>query len=176
MKYETPKCKYMVFLDIDGVFTSTRVQYASANPKEIWSKFDPIAIEFMNKINDKYDGVYFSLVSTWKNYLDEKDSMISHWVLSSFRNAGFRGEFWTPWKTNPHNLNKFPNRAHEMVDYMKTYTPDLKDFIVFDDNNYGWDTVLGKKRWIKTDPANGLLFKHMNFAMSIMGTWDPKHG
>lgn len=171
-------CKYLVFLDVDGVFTSFRVQTASANPHEMWSKFDPIAIEFMNSIHDRVDGVYFALVSTWKEYIRADDAHASHWVLSAFRNAGFRGEFFRPWKTNPENDTKFygpgKNRAHEMLDFMKTYTPDLKDFCVFDDNDYQWNNILGKKRWIRTDPHNGLLFKHMEHAKALTGGWDKK--
>ena len=171
---QKPVCKYMVFLDIDGVFTSTRVQYASGNPTDMWNVFDPVAVGFMNKIHDKYDGVYFALVSTWKQHLRNDDPMIEHWVTSSFRNAGFRGEFWSPWKTNPDNSTEFKTRAYEAADYMKNYTPDLKDFIVFDDNDYNWEHAFGKKRWVRTDPENGMCFRHMKDAMSLMGTWDEK--
>ncbi len=173
-RFRKMTCKYIVFLDIDGVFTSTRAQYASANQYDLWNIFDPVAISFMNKIHDRVDGVYFALVSTWKNYLRTDDHMIEHWMTSSFRNAGFRGEFWSPWKTNPDNFTKFKTRAYEAKDYMETFTPDLKDFIVFDDNDYNWEQVFGKKRWIRTDAENGMLMKHMKDAMSIIGHWDEK--
>lgn len=175
-KYEKPKAKYIVFLDIDGVLTSQRAQYASANPTDMWNVFDSVAVSFLNKIHDKFEDVYFVLVSTWKNYLRTDDQMIFHWMQSSFRNAGFRGEFWEPWKTNPDNLTKYPSRAHEMKDYMEMYTPDLVDYIVIDDNDYGFEEVLRKKRHIKTDPINGMLLRHMHDAMSLMGTWKEKHG
>jgi hypothetical protein len=170
-----PAIKYLVFLDIDGVFTSSRIQYASANPLDVWNKFDPTAIEFMNKIHDKVDSVYFVLISTWKDHLKTDDAIICHWVTSSFRNAGFRGEFYEPWKTNPDNIYRSKEtRAHEIKAYLETYASAAKDYIIFDDNDYEFDKVLGKKRWIRTDPENGLLFKHMKNAMSIIGTWEPK--
>ena len=165
--------KYLVFLDIDGVFTSTRVQYASANSTDMWNKFDPTAVEFMNKIHDRVDGVYIMLISTWKDHLDTDGVMIEHWVTSSFRNAGFRGEFNNPWKTNPDNIyTSKETRAHEIRDYLEGR--DIKDYIIFDDNDYDFDTILGKRRHIKTDSENGLLFKHMKNAMSIIGEWESK--
>ena len=46
--------KYLVFLDIDGVFTSSRVHYAHNAVYKMWHRFDPVAVDFMNKIHDKY--------------------------------------------------------------------------------------------------------------------------
>ena len=46
--------KYLVFLDIDGVFTSSRVHYAHNASYDMWHRFDPVAIDFMNKIHDRY--------------------------------------------------------------------------------------------------------------------------
>lgn len=158
----------LVFLDIDGVFTSTR-QHIASNKDELWSKFDPVAIEFMNSLHDQYD-LKFVLISTWKNGLDANDPMISHWILSAFRNAGFRGEFPEAYRTDPNNLRKFRNRAYEIVDYLKNYAPWAKDCIIFDDNDYDFDNVLGRKRFIKTDSNNGLLYKHMLNAKSLLGS------
>jgi hypothetical protein len=167
--------KYLVFLDIDGVFTSARVQYASANPRDLWNKFDPTAIEFMNKIHDRVDGVYFMLISTWKDHLITSDVMLEHWIISSFRNAGFRGTFNRPWKTNPdNNYVNGRTRAHEIRDYLDGRA--IKDYIIFDDTDYEFDRILGIRRHIKTDSENGLLMRHMKDAMSIMGTWEPKNG
>ena len=168
------KAKYIVFLDIDGVFTSFRAQYSSGNPSDMWNYFDPVAINFMNKIHDKFDSVYFVLISTWKNGLSTNEPMIEHWIVSAFRNAGFRGEFYSPWKTNPDNFDKFINRAFEIKYYIENFTPDLIDYIIFDDDDYGFERVLGKKRFIKTSGEDGLLSKHMKNAMSIMGMWKEK--
>lgn len=171
------KLKYLVFLDIDGVFTSSRVHYAQNTDYTIWNKFDPIAIEFMNKIHDRYP-VEFVLISTWKNYLKEDDQQTSHWIQAAFANSGFRGNFASPWKTNPNNLwaNKPTgyNRSHEIKEYLEEYATDVVDYVIFDDNDYGFEKVLGKKRLIRTDPENGLLWKHMQRAQSIVGQWHEK--
>lgn len=169
--------KYLVFLDIDGVFTSSRVHYAHNATYDMWHRFDPVAVDFMNKIHDRYD-VEFVLMSTWKNYLKHDDHNIEHWIRSAFANSGFRGNFANPWKTDPNeswvNKPSHYDRAQEVKEYLEEYGSDVKDFIMFDDNDYGFETILGIKRLIRTDPENGLLFKHMKKAQSIMGQWHEK--
>lgn len=166
--------KYLVFLDIDGVFTSDRVQKTYGGLYPLWCKFDPVAVEFMNTIHDNYP-VHFVLMSTWKNHLPEADSNIKHWVVSAFSNSGFRGTLANPWKTNPENkpYTSFA-RADEVKDYLVEYGKEVEDYILFDDNAYTFDSVLRKKRLVRTDPENGLLSKHMTKAKSIVGQWDKK--
>ena len=168
--------KYLVLLDIDGVFTSSRVNTAHNASYDMWHRFDPVAIDFMNKIHDTYP-VEFVIMSTWKNYIDAKSYMMEHWVRSAFGNSGFRGQFAKPWKTDPDELwivRKGFVRGSEVREYLDTYATDVLDFILFDDNSYNFDRALGKKRLIRTDPDNGLLYKHMQKAQSIMGQWDKK--
>lgn len=168
---------YLVFLDIDGVFTSSRVQCAHNATNIMWHRFDPVAIDFMNKIHDNY-AVEFVLMSTWKNYLDVNNTMIEHWVTSAFGNSGFRGTLAQPWKTDPDNTiwqRKGANdRAHEVKEYLERYGTDVEDYILFDDNRYKFKEVLGKNRLVQTDPDNGLLHKHMLHAQSILGQWNKK--
>lgn len=166
--------KYIVFLDIDGVFTSTRVQLSSYNTSEMWNTFDPVAINFMNRIHDKVDGVSFVLISTWKEGMANDDSVGFHWILSSFRNAGFRGNFPDKWRTNPEDARHFKNRAFEIKSYLTDYAEGHKDYIIFDDTDYDFDKVLGKKRLIRTDSHDGLQTKHIKNALSMIGGWDPK--
>jgi hypothetical protein len=168
--------KYLVFLDIDGVFTSSRVHYAHAASYEMWHRFDPVAVDFMNKIHDRY-AVEFVLMSTWKNYIDATSNQVEHWVRAAFGNSGFRGQLATPWKTDPKETwinHPGLRRGDEVRNYLQEYATDVKDFILFDDNAYNFDTALGKKRLVRTDPENGLLYKHMTKAQSIMGQWHEK--
>jgi len=165
--------RYLVFLDIDGVFTSSRVHYAHDAAYKMWHRFDPVAVDFMNRIHDRYP-VEFVLMSTWKNYLDASDTNIQHWIFSAFGNSGFRGRFADPWKTDPKESwvnNPGMDRGDEVRMYLDDYGADVKDFILFDDNAYNFDTALGKRRLVRTDPENGLLYKHMKNAQSIMGQW-----
>lgn len=171
--------KYAVFLDIDGVFCSHRVQMGhSCTNHPMWDKFDPVAIDFMNKIDELYN-VDFVLMSTWKNHIKHDDPMYFHWINSSFRNVGFRGKFpWPNWKTNPLNdldkYNHLNGRAKEVSDYLKEFGP-YEDYLLFDDTDYDFNRSLGKKRWIRCSPEDGLLTKQMKHAMSLMGPWEKKN-
>lgn len=166
--------KYLVFLDIDGVFTSLRAQLSSLNCGEMWSTFDPVAINFMNWIHDRYP-VEFVLISTWKQGLGNPESpaIAGHWVLSAFRNAGFDGTFhYRMWTDDYRSVGK--TRAHEIQEFLQLYGKDVDDFIIFDDNDYEFKQILGKKRLIRTDAHDGMLSKHMLDARSMMGTWVTK--
>jgi hypothetical protein len=166
--------KYLVFLDIDGVFTSSRVHFAHAAAYEMWHRFDPVAVDFMNKIHDRYP-VEFVIMSTWKDNLRSDDNNVKHWVHAAFGNSGFRGQLATPWKTDPDNViwqRKGANdRAYEVKEYLELYATDIKDYILFDDNRYQFKEVLGVNRLVHTDHENGLLYKHMLNAHSLMGQW-----
>lgn len=169
------KRKYLAFLDVDGVFASTRVHYSWDNEYDKWSKFDPVAVDFCNKMWDRY-AVEFVLMTTWKDGFDYTHKMTAHWVMTAFKNAGFRGKFADPWKTNPMNNAELEvkDRAYEVKDYLDNYADDVVDYILFDDTRYKFKEVLGKGRWVHTDSENGLLYKHMVHAQSLMGQWDKR--
>jgi len=167
--------KYLIFLDIDGVLTSERVHMTSNIDYPMWTKFDPIAIDFFNWIHDTYP-VEFVIMSTWKNHLRADDTNIEHWIRATFVNSGFRGNIATPWKTDPDNLGVMLkwDRDNEVKDYLELYGEDVDDFILFDDNRYRFKEILGKSRLIQTSHTDGLLYKHMLIAKSIMGTWEKR--
>lgn len=169
--------KYFIFLDIDGVFATSR-NHISNDINEIWSRFDEIAIRFMNVLDSKYP-VEFVLMSTWKNGLELKNTTEFHWVNATFRNAGFRGRFAYPdWKTD---FPEFPEgegfkrheRAYEVKHYLEQHPCD--DFLLFDDTSYRFNEVLGKKRHVRTSPEDGMLSKHMLHALSLTGSWEKKN-
>lgn len=163
--------KYLVFVDIDGVLTSARAQMSHNASYMIWSKFDPIAIDFFNRIHDTFVGVEFIIMSTWRHidgFQDREAGHAPHWVQSAFANAGFRGTISLNWKTGETSRTGPQRRAYEVKEYLADNPCD--DYILFDDD-WDFNNVLGKKRHIKTDSQNGLLFKHMEKAWSICGMW-----
>lgn len=173
---EVNKKAYLVFLDIDGVFTSQRVHTAhNSESAVLWQKFDPVAVDFMNYIHDTYN-VEFVIMSTWKDHLPN-NTTIRHWVRAAFSNSGFRGKIAHDWKTDPENeaFMKNDDRAIEVKNYLAE-RDWVADFILFDDNAYRFDDILGIKRLVRTDEVNGMLHKHMLHAKSIMGQWERKNG
>ena len=170
--------KYLVFVDIDGVLTSNRAEFSDGLEGHLWDKFDPVAIDFFNRIHDTFDEVEFVLISTWRDHLDTGNVMIAHWISAAFRSSGFRGNLRYPnWKVNPTNDMDLwkKQRAHEIKDYLEKYAEGCKDFIIFDDSDYNFNRVLDIKRHVKTHPDDGILFKHMLNAWSVMGLWDKKY-
>lgn len=165
--------RYIGFLDIDGVLTSKRAHIAyTVNEGELWNHFDPIALAFLNQLNDAYN-IDWVLMSTWVLGLDKSNSTVYHWIQTTFRNAGFNGKFpWPNWKTQ--DPGRLENRAHMVKKYLDAEHFTYDDFIIFDDTNYDFNTVLGKKRFIHTDPSEGMLSKHMLNALSLTGTWEKR--
>ena len=84
--------KYLVFVDFDGVLTTTRQSLAQHNAGyEYMSVFDPIAIEFFNRIHHTYADVSFVWSTSWRNHVPPNAGSIEHIVYSMWYNAGFRG-------------------------------------------------------------------------------------
>lgn len=166
--------KYLVFVDFDGVLTSGRCHFVQPTESYgFWTRFDPIAMDFFNKIHFTFDDVSFVWTTSWRNNVDQ-NLLTEHLVYSSWYNAGFRGHLGNPWRVNDeNNADLYGHRAVEIQNYLDK-SPTTKDFVILDDTDYNFDKVLGKKRFVKTHPQDGLLHKHMLDTWSKMGTWDRK--
>ena len=166
--------RYIVFVDFDGVLTSQRVHMAQPNDSyPLWSTFDPIAIEWFNKIDRTYHDVSFVWTTTWRNNLIDSGH-IRHIVYSMWYNAGFRGNLGDPWRVNPDNSLPTDLRAEEIADYLTNWAPECEDYLILDDSNYNFNKILPKKRFVQTSPTDGILSKHMLDALSIMGKWEKR--
>lgn len=166
--------KYLIFVDFDGVLTSSRVHFS--HPKDaypLWATFDPVVMEFFNKIHNTYEDVGFVWTTTWRNYLKDRGHL-EHILYSMWYNAGFRGNFASPWRVNPDDILSHHKRAEEIKDYLENYGSGVEDYIIIDDSDYGFNNVLDKKRFVKTSCDDGMLFKHMRNAWSMMGNWEKK--
>lgn len=133
----------------------------------MWARFDPIAVEFLNRLHDRHP-VHFVLITTWKLGIDLGDETARLWIDSAFVNAGFRGELANEWKTKD-DLQ----RATGVQEYLSRY--EYKDFLIIDDTNYRFNEILGKKRFVQTHSEDGLLWKHMKDILSITGQWLQHH-
>lgn len=130
--------KYLVLLDIDGVFTSNRVHVAHNAVDSMWQRLDIVVVDFMNYIHDTYNAE-FVIMSTWARGCDVKNPMIEHWVRACFASAGFRGQFARPWKTDPDNIvltKGLHDRAYAVKDYLDNFGHDVDDFILFDEAQF----------------------------------------
>ena len=163
--------KYMVFVDFDGVLTSNRVHFSHHDPKyPMWATFDPVVVEFFNRVDRTFDDVSFVWTTTWRNRVIP-GLHTEHWAYSMWYNAGFRGQFAKQWRVNHEDDNRLHQfRAHEIKEYLEKWMP--LDFVIIDDSDYGFNDTLGVKRFVKTSSDDGMLFKHMRDIWSMMGNWD----
>jgi len=173
--------KYLVFVDFDGVLTSSRVHLSQDtdpyNHYPMWSTFDPVVVEFFNKLHHKYEGVRFVWTTSWRNNVP-KDISVEHLAYSMWYNAGFRGMFGDPWTVNPDDQRdgymNHTSRAEEIKHYLENYAQGCKDFVIIDDNDYNFNKVLGIKRFVRTNPDDGMLLKHMKNILALTGNWDKR--
>lgn len=170
--------KYLVFVDFDGVLTTSRVHFAQYTYKEkypMWAKFDPVVVDFFNKIHLTFEDVSFVWTTTWRNGMtDYKTPMAGHWAQAMWDNAGFLGKFGSPWRVNPDEHIPLNQRAREIKHYLETYGEETKDYIIFDDTDYGFNRELDKRRFVQTHPSEGMRYKDMKDAWAITGMWDKK--
>lgn len=163
--------KYAVFLDFDGVLTTARTGFADAkcNGYTMWSRFDPVAIDFLNKIHLTFEDVKFVWITSWRPATIDPSNMDLHFAYTMFRNAGFLGEFADQWRVNPENTISRIDRALEIKDWIDKNP--IIDYLIFDDCDYKFNEILGKKRLIRTDPNDGITYKNMQYAWNICGQW-----
>lgn len=173
----------LVFMDFDGVLASARVHIAQDYGKTaypMWSKFDPVTVDFFNRLHYNFY-VKFVWNTTWMfGMTGEKSIHTEHWAEAMFRNAGFQGIINDPWRVDPKDERKYSgisedyvkiySRAYQTRDYLQEFEPEAwnsKRFICVDDNDYGYNGVLGVKRFVKTDSNNGMLLKHYDHMWSL---------
>lgn len=161
-------CKHVIFLDVDGVLASSRVHFGHGSSEDlIWSKFDPVALDFLNWIwSETRAEVVFT--SAWKEDVDTAAARM--WVIAAMRNGGFFGRFHNDWKTD-YDYSGPDGRPGSVKKWLGEH-PEVVDYIIFDDSSYRFNEVLGRKRFVRTDPEDGMLSKHMKRAEQLISNWE----
>lgn len=140
--------KPVIFLDIDGVFTSSRIQRAYGD-RGLWSRFDPVAVEFFNRISKD---VIFVISSTWRKDYNTRDEF-QEFV---FDHNGFDGILHDDWRTTTDYLGIGKKRGDEVDEWLSRH-PEITKFICVDDGS----DFLSHQKLVKTDAVNGLMFEEM---------------
>lgn len=188
---------YLVFLDIDGVLTSHRVHASHGGSSNMWSRFDPVAVDLLNRLHDFFD-VEFVISSAWQEGVSIKDPQNFLWVEAAFRSAGFRGKFPYPsWKVDPEGevarkgygeeytftvmgqerKTKRKDRPQKIQHYVEQHTSEnFLDYLILDDSDFGFEEILGPGKFVKTDPENGILWAHIQDIFAKTSHWNLKNG
>lgn len=154
----------IVFLDIDGVFTSERVHRTIFNKDNygVWSKFDPIAIDYLNNLYHDND-IDFVICSSWRNSFDTKE--IKHMLYS----AGFQGAILASTQKDFRTINK----QKSIQNFVEEHKP--KNWLVIDDECLSWgEPFIQKKNAVRTCTFNGFDCFAMEECTQIVNSWKCK--
>lgn len=126
----------VIFLDVDGVLTSARV--------DGFQTFDKYAVEFVNFICQKAP-CKVVISSTWRSMGGGEEFF-----------KGFFGEnLHEDWSTT---FKRMGERGKEIQEWLDRH-PETENYLILDDDSDMLDSQ--KENFIKTDTYNGLLFEHM---------------
>lgn len=152
----------IIFLDIDGVFTSERVHRTIQNKSHygVWAKFDPIAIDYFNNLYFNHN-ISFVICSSWRNTFETKG--LKHILYS----AGFQGAILSCTQ----NDNRVINKPKSIEQFIEDHKP--KNWLVVDDECRQWDQTIfvPKKTAVKTCTFNGLDCFAMEECSNIIRSW-----
>lgn len=149
----------IIFLDIDGVLNSS---VYDRQRTETDGNIDKTRLVLLKELVDK-TGAKIVLSSSWRNHWeknpDECDE-IGKEIISDFASAGLEIYDKTP-KVG------YLERSEEISMWLND-NPDVEDFVIFDDNGYGWGDLSDK--FVKTDYriGRGLEEKHVQKALDIL--------
>lgn len=172
----------IIFLDFDGVLNSVRSVVAdkkcvnALNAKHailaghtITSGFDPIAVKLIWRIMEQTDA-FIVVSSAWRKTIN----------LSDIRNI-FHTEFGWPDGGDERIIgvtgrrdNGF--RGHEVQDWIDNHTVGIRNFqyIIIDDSGDFHDHQF--KRFVQTDPYNGLSYEDYKKALQLFNVEPDEHG
>lgn len=154
--------RIILFLDFDGVLTSLRVEKSLPCDPKMWSKFDPVAISFLNKVCDRYP-VDIVVCSTWRKFFPLHSLQHMLWA------AGLHHEI----------VNVTPDFIVDKAESIASYLKDLRErplFVVLDDDPL-YEKVLShgisceQRQFIETDANDGILTKNMRDMCDLLDVW-----
>lgn len=165
----------IIFLDFDGVLNSVRsvvadqkcvnavrVKYDILAGHKIHSGFDPIAVKLIKEIVRR-TGARIVVSSAWRKAISLRD----------IRDI-FHGEFG--WPDGDDELiiattgsSDNGHRGTEIQNWIDAYTVDVRNFqyIIIDDSYDFHDHQM--KRFIQTDPYNGISYQDYSKALTLFG-------
>ena len=149
----------VIFLDIDGVLNSSLYDRQRHDENE---NIDKTRLDLVKKLVDE-TGAKIVLSSSWRNHWeknpDECDD-IGRKIISDFASAGIEIYDKTP-------KMGYLERSEEIRMWLKD-NPDVKSFVIFDDNGYGWGDL--SNNFVQTNYriGRGLEEKHIQKALEIL--------
>lgn len=147
----------IIFLDIDGVLTSTRCESSHRGSHRYWSKFDPVAMAFLAKVCNDYNATIV-ISSHWRTMHDKGFFQVV------FDNCGFPelgNALHDEWATPILAINTAGNfgqgicRGEEIEAWFKK-TGEKEEYMIIDDEAEFLDYQ--QDRVVRTSTNDGMLF------------------
>lgn len=145
--------KNYIFLDIDGVLTSTRVHLA-AGKRGIWASFDPVAVSFLEKICNKWPAEII-ISSTWRAMFQRHD-----WD-HLFGLSNLENYIHQQWRTG----HAGGDRPEEVSDWLRDHGGSEYNYLILDDSHYQW-TDEQKGHLILTAANDGMQWHHYEMILN----------
>lgn len=152
---------FIVFLDIDNVACTERAYhaYGHALDKNVMRVWDPVVIQFLNRLTEEFKQLKFVISSTWGVKHDVPTILMSH---------GFRGNFHEDDKVIRH-FGHNP-RGRLVRDWLLDHPEILDRYLVLDDEESG-DGIRGtptEEHTVFCDVINGMLLHNYQYARQII--------
>jgi len=158
----------ILFLDVDGVFTSKRVHVATGGGMSLhWNGWDPVAVKFINDNFGPNTGWKVVISSTWGKTFDFTS------MCDIMGAAGLRLDLHEEWNTP--TIGHY-QRGEEIQKWLTDNDMDCmqsKHYIIVDDN----DDMLATQQdnFVKTSTDDGILSSNYSKLISLKNIIDNAH-
>lgn len=149
----------VIFLDFDGVLTSTRTCVA-LDGRGLWTTADPVAIALVKRLCDEFSAKIV-VSSTWREIYDREGLMLY------LHQAGLhRNYIHNDWRTPSTRMSSW--RAEEIRTWLESHS-EITGFVIIDDMDFSSSEEL-KEHAVKTSGTNGMMYEHYDQAKKILSS------
>lgn len=116
----------ILFLDFDGVMIPTRAYWLEGQTRPV-TKFDPCAVSLLNKVCEEND-LKIVLVTSWRRTVlgQIPEDLKKHCINNGIKEEFIHEDYQCPWK--------FTSSKYNDVNFWLENHPEVKDYIIVDDD------------------------------------------
>lgn len=153
-----------IFLDIDGVLNSAAFYKGKTDRQLLEEPFDPACAELLQRIIE-CTGAVIVLTSSWRGGWNKDPALCSlEGRLLNQLMASFGLSIHDKTACLPEG-----GRSEEIRHFMKTGGLDISEYVIIDDNDFGWKEAGLQRHVVQTDfLAGGLTEEHALQAIEIL--------
>jgi len=154
----------VLFLDMDGVLTCTRVHQAYRDKGLLWTRPDPVGVQFLNRLCVE-TGCAVVLSSSWRL----RETRTREAIEAVLRDGGWTGSMHPDWRTPTEPEHR---RGVEVRLWLSAH-PEVARWAALDDESGGFER--GDPLAL-TDPHNGISYQAYRHALALLRGEPPPDG